>query len=393
MEGLYFMKHSILSFTLLINTALSPALLGQNKPVCDISWTIAAQIPSAPGQTLSPGLAGAIIGTINNKLIIAGGTNFPDKMPWNGGRKNYYNDIFIYSKTPEGLVLKATDQQLKLPFNLAYAAVCNIKNGMVIAGGENENGLSNKVSWLSWKAGEFVIHQLPNLPKPLTNAALTVVGNKLYLAGGEMENGATAQFLSLNLDAEKEGWKELPNLPQATSHTVLLNVTQDSKTELFLIGGRKKNLGDTSTLHKAVYAFDLKKQVWTTKTSLPYPLSAATGIVKGKSILVFSGDRGETFHQAERLIAEIDREKDLTKKEYLNQQKIKVQSNHPGFSKTVLKYDLTTGAWTELPQAMPYGTVTTTAVLLNNEVIIAGGEIKAGVRTPNILVGKLKTTK
>ncbi len=387
------MKNSILSFTLLISTALSPALLAQHKAVCDISWTIASQIPSAPGQTLSNGLAGAVIGTINNKLIIAGGTNFPDKMPWNGGKKNYYNDVFVYTKTSQGLMLKFTDKKFKLPFNLAYGAVCSIKNGIVIAGGENENGLISKVSWLSWKAGEFVIHQLPNLPKPLTNAALTVVGNSLYLAGGEMENGATAQFLCLNLDAQQEGWKVLPNLPQATSHTVLLNVTQDDKTELFLIGGRKKNIGDTSTLHKAMYAFDLKKQIWTTKTPLPYPLSAAAGIVKGKSLFLFSGDRGETFHQAERLIAEIEHEKNVKKKESLNQQKIKVQSNHPGFSKAVLKYDLTTSVWTRLPQAMPYGTVTTTAIMLNNEVIIAGGEIKAGVRTPNILVGKLKTTK
>lgn len=376
------MKNSILSFTLLISTAVSPALLAQDKTVRDISWTIATQIPP------SAGLAGSIIGTIGDDLVIAGGTNFPNQMPWNGGKKNYYRDIFSYKKTAKGLVLKATN--VKLPFNLAYAAVCSTASGMVIAGGENENGLSSKVCLLSWKAGELAIHQLPNLPKPLTNAALTVVGNSLYLAGGEMEEGATAQFLSLNLDAQQEGWKILPNLPQATSHTVLVNVT---KEELYLIGGRKKNLGDTSTLYKATYAFDLKKQIWTTKHPLPYPLSAASGVLKGKSILVFSGDRGETFHQAERLIAEIEREKDETKKEQLNQQKIKVQANHPGFSKAVLKYDIVTGVWTELPQVMPYGTVTTTAVLLDNEVVIAGGEIKAGVRTPNIMVGKLKTTK
>lgn len=387
------MKYSILSLTLLINTALSPALLAQNKAVCDISWTIAAQIPPASGQIISHGLAGAAIGTIDHQLVIAGGTNFPDKMPWNGGGKNYYNDIFIYTKTVQDLVLKVNKSPLKLPINLAYGAVCSTKNGIVIAGGENEKGLSNIVWLLSWKAGGLTIHQLPNLPQATTNASVAVNGNMLYLAGGEIKNGTTSQFLSLDLDAPKQGWKVLPNLPHATSHAILLGLEQNKNAELYLISGRKRNLGHTSTLYNTMYAFDVKQQVWTTNKALPFPLSAATGIVKGKSFLVFSGDKGETFHQAEQLIAEIDREKDITKKEILNQQKIKVQANHPGFSKTVLKYDLDTDVWTELPQAMPYGTVTTTAVLLNNEVIIAGGEIKAGVRTPNIMVGKLKTTK
>lgn len=387
------MKNSILSFTLLISTAISPALLAQHKAIHDISWTIASKIPPAYGQTVSHGLAGAAISIIDQKLVVAGGTNFPDKMPWSGGKKNYYNDIFIYSKTAQGLVLNTSNRPVKLPINLAYGAVCSTKDGMVIAGGENENGLSNIVWLLSWKAGELSIRQLPNLPKPLTNAALTVIGNVLYLAGGETKDGATTQFLSLNLDAKEESWKILPGLPQATSHSVLLHVMQDAKTELYLIGGRKRNLGDTSSLYSAVYAFDIEQQVWAVKKALPYPVSAATGIVKGKSLLVFSGDRGETFHQAEKLIAEIDREQDLMKKETLNQQKIKIQANHPGFSKTVLKYEIASGVWTELPRPMPYGTVTTTAVLFDDEVIIAGGEIKAGVRTANILVGKLKTTK
>ncbi len=385
------MKYSILSFTLLISTALSPALLAQHSAVHDISWTIAGKIPAANFQTKSHGLAGAAIGTSDQQLIIAGGTNFPDNMPWNGGKKEYYKDIFIYSKTPEGLVLK--DKDLKLPSNLAYGAVCSTKNGIVIAGGENEKGLSSKVSWLSWKAGEFAIHQLPNLPKPVTNAALTRIGNILYFAGGETQEGASAQFLSLNLNVQQEGWRLLPNLPQATSHTVLLNVSRDNKSEVYLISGRKKNMGDTSTLFSDMYAFNTKDNTWTKRKSLPYPISAASGVVIGKNLLIFSGDRGKTFHQAEKLIAEIAREKDERKKDLLNQQKIKVQANHPGFSKTILKYDLDTGIWTSLPHTMPYGTVTTTAVLMGDDVIIAGGEIKAGVRTPNLLVGKIKTTK
>ncbi|HTM98527.1 MAG TPA: hypothetical protein VL088_07290 [Pedobacter sp.] len=384
------MKNIILYLTFLITTIFSPELLAQKAYVDNISWDIAAQIPPTFKQDKSLGLAGAVIGILGPKLLIAGGTNFPDQMPWDGGKKSYYNDVFLYKISARGLFLDTSDTQFKLPFNLAYSAVCSTPYGIVIAGGENEKGLSKKVLLLNWKAGRLTIDYLPDLPEGLTNGALTAIENKLYLAGGEVEGGATDQFLSLDLKSQNEGWNKLACLPQAVSHTVLLSREEKGAHEIYLISGRKRNIGDTSTLYNEMYSFNVKQQVWQAKKSLPYPISAATGIIKGQSILIFSGDTGETFHKVEKLIATIDLEKDPTKKEALNQEKIKLQRSHPGFSKTVLKYDLVAGIWTTLKSKMPYGTVTTNAVLANNQVIVAGGEIRAGVRTPNIIVGKFK---
>jgi N-acetylneuraminic acid mutarotase len=385
------MKNIILYFTFLLTSIISPELLAQYQHVKNIDWSIAAKLPPADQQTKSIGLAGAISGTDHHMLLIAGGTNFPNEMPWNGGKKKYYNDVFIYLKTVNDILLTPSKKVSKLPFNLAYGAVCSTSCGIVVAGGENENGLSKKVLILNWKTDQLHIDFLPDLPNALTNAALTVVENVVYLAGGEIENGATDQFLSLNLKKQQEGWQKMINLPQQVSHAVLLGA--ENGKEVFLIGGRKRNKGDTSTIYKNVFAFNVDRQTWETKESLPYPLSAASGITSGKELLVFSGDQGETFHQAEKLIAEIDKEKDLTKKEILNQQKIKLQSNHPGFSRSVLKYDLASNTWLILKGLLPYGIVTTSAVILDHEVIIAGGEIRAGVRTPNILLGKLKLNK
>ncbi|MNI89198.1 N-acetylneuraminate epimerase [compost metagenome] len=77
----------------------------------------------------------------------------------------------------------------------------------------------------------------------------------------------------------------------------------------------------------------------------------------------------------------------------LNQSKAVIQAAHPGFSQKVLIYNIASNTWTAVPGIMPYGTVTTQAVWFGNEIIIAGGEIKAGVRTPKILSGKIKVTK
>ncbi|TCD26162.1 hypothetical protein EZ456_14195 [Pedobacter psychrodurus] len=385
------MKKIILYLTFLLTSITSSELSAQYQHVKHIDWTIAAQIPQAPKQKAAIGLAGAISGTNHNILLVAGGTNFPNEMPWNGGKKKYYDDVFLYQKTSPGLLLMSAKKELKLPFNLAYCAVCSTSQGIVVVGGENENGLSKKVLILNWEANKLQISFLPDLPNGLTNGALTAIGDVVYLAGGEVENGATDQFLSLNLTKQEEGWKKMINLPHAVSHMVLLH--PEKSREIFLIGGRKRNQGDTSTLYKNVFAYNIDKQIWTIKESLPYPLSAASGVATEKDLLIFSGDQGEIFHQAEKLIAEIDWEKDPLKKESLNQQKIKLQSNHPGFSKSVLKYDIKQNTWLRLKGLLPYGTVTTNAVLLDHEVVIPGGEIKAGVRTPNILMGKLKPNK
>lgn len=383
------MKHLTLYFTFLLNFILSPGLLAQQPYIQNIDWHVAAKIPPAHQQREAAGLAGAISGINHHMLLIAGGTNFPAGMPWEGGKKKYYNDVFVYLKTANDLLLMPSKKTPKLPFNLAYSAVCSTSHGIAVAGGENENGLSKKVLLLNWKANELHISFLPDLPNAVTNAALTQVGDVLYLAGGETATGATDEFLSLNLEKPGDGWKKLVNLPMPVSHTVLLNVGK----KIFLIGGRKANNGDTSTIYKNVSVFNTQEMIWKAKATLPYPLSAASGIAQNESLLVFSGDTGETFHQVEKLIAAIAVEKDQVKKEKLNQAKAIIQSAHPGFSRSILQYNVFKDSWTEMNGLMPYGTVTTNAVLFKNEVLIAGGEIKAGLRSPNIISGKLKLSK
>lgn len=376
--------------TLLLTSILSPALMAQNRSVNLIDWKIVASLPPTLNEVKSIGLAGAISGIHNDALIVAGGTNFPDKMPWLGGNKQYYDHIVVYPNLSSGKPLTTSLVSYKFSFNLAYAACANSVDGIVVAGGENELGLSKKVLLLKWKRpeGTLRIEYLPDLPFGITNASLTVIKNVVYLSGGEVLPETRNQFLSLNLKDPKQGWKTLANLPQPTSHAVLLG--NEKTAQIYLIGGRCKKIEQVSEIYNTFLTYDIKNNSWKEMPSLPFPLSAASGIMKGNDILVFSGDIGETFNKTEQLIIAIKQEQDEQKKEVLNKKKIEVQSSHPGFSREVLKYNLFSNKWTVLKNKMPYGTVTVNANLFNDEVFIAGGEIKAGVRTPNILRGKLK---
>jgi N-acetylneuraminate epimerase len=372
----------ILLFFVLVSATAS----AQKNKVRSIRWNIAGILPSVDGKPL--GLAGAVIGVNNDKLIVAGGSNFPGGMPWQGGKKKYYDDLYVFKKDKnDSLLLLKT---LKLPFALAYSANVSTKAGIIAAGGENENGISNKVLLIEWdEAAENVnIKNLPDLPYAFTNAAAGVLNNRIYLAGGEMVNAVSSHFLALDPGAQI--WQTLASLSKPTSHAVMLVQSNDKGSSIYIIGGRKKNADRPSDLYSSVFQYDPMKDHWTEKRPLPYSLSAGTGVSMGSgSILLFGGDKGSTFHKTEELIFATSKETDKARKDELVAEKNKIQSTHPGFSKQVLLYDTNKDKWENLG-CIPYESpVTTTAIKWGSEIIIPGGEIRAGVRTPQILLAKI----
>ncbi|RPD45577.1 hypothetical protein [Paracnuella aquatica] len=377
-------------FLILFLTMLTYATAQQTE-AAPKQWHIAGTLPQGANGAPHLGLAGAVAGVHNGVLLVGGGANFPDATPWMGGAKKYHDDLFVYEQNSNGaLQLIATE---KLPHSLAYSANCTTPKGVVAVGGETGSALSRDVLLLRWDAAakKASVDRLPLLPMALTNAAIASDGRNVYLAGGETATKALDLFLCLDLQDTASGWQTLPALPQPVSHGVLAVVPHQNSQQVFLLGGRKKNTSGISSLYASAFAFDVAKNVWQQKKELPFALSAGTGITtSSQSIWLIGGDKGETFHRAETLIAAIAQEQDAVKREALNQQKIAVQAGHPGFSNRMLHYDIAKDAWSEkdtIPFAVP---VTTTAVRWNKQVLIVSGEIKAGVRTPNILAAKLE---
>lgn len=369
-----------------------PQVSISQEQVKSIEWDVAASLPAPEGADKQPGLAGAVSGMYNDVLIVGGGANFPDGMPWLGGKKKYHDEVYVFKAVAPGKLM-SVEKKYKLPFSTAYGASCSTPAGVVYVGGESSEGISNKVVLLQWdKARQNLITKnLPDLPLAVANASATSWGSKIFVLGGETVESAINAFHLLDLDKLADGWKEMPALPRPVSHAVAAIQKTGSVTSIYLVGGRRKNAGELSEFYGSTYAFDLIANKWSEKRSLPYRLAASTGIAVGnKHLLLFGGDRGDTFNKTENLIFAIAKEKDGTKKDELNQQKIALQANHPGFSKEVLQYDTETDKWTVVGSIPFNSPVTTTAVKWGSSVIIPSGEIKAGVRTPQILVGEVE---
>lgn len=367
--------HVIILFFILI----SQHVIAQLHFNTHLKTAVAAELPNI-------GVAGPVTGTVNNYLVVAGGANFPEAMPWKGGAKKYQDQIFIYQQTNSKLNLKSKTQQLPAP--VAYAAVCNSPQGIVYAGGENAEGISNKTWFLQWNQQQqtVLIKSYPDLPIPLTNSSAVCVNNSVYLMGGETGNATSTAFYFLDLAQIEKGWQGLGNIPQPLSHLVLTSVKNSNATALYVMGGRQKNPSGVSTFSNKTYRYHIQNNTWETLADMPYALSAGTGVEwNNNQIVLFGGDRGIVFNQVEQLLVAIANETHPEKKQELIHQKNQLQEAHPGFSKEILAYDVHTNHWNQMGKLTQETPVTTTAFIWNSAVYIPSGEVKAGVRSKHIL--------
>lgn len=365
-------------------------VISQSNTTASFDWNIFADLPSFNHQDKSIGVAGPIVGVLQNKLIVAGGANFPEKMPWQGGKKMYYNHIFIFEKNNK--LATPVKNEITLPHNNAYSASCITPLGIVYAGGENESGLSQKVYLIKWdkESNSMIIVNLPDLPEPITNASLSYLDNTIYFIGGETTTTTSNHFISLDLAHLKEGWHQLPSIPKPLSNLVSAAFLSNAHKQIFIIGGRAKQKNGISIFSSEVYAFDIKNKTWNVKKELPYAISAGTGLLVNDSyIILFGGDKGDRFNMVETQISKINLENDTVVKNKLNLVKNNLLETHPGFSGEILLYHIQKNQWIS-NGLMPFTTaVTTQAVQWGNEVVIPSGEIKAGVRTPRIMTAKI----
>lgn len=366
----------------------------QETTIKQVQWCTAAKLQNADGST-SLGFAGAVNAVFNDALLVAGGANFPGKMPWEGGKKYYSDRIQILIKQNGNFAWSTKTLAAKLPEPVAYCGNTATDLGVVYAGGEGPNGLSNKAFIIDWDTSDLNINikRLADLPFAVTNAGLTHVGNVVYLVGGDKEKNSSGSFYMLDLSAKEASWKKLPDLPMQLANALV--IAQANK--IFVIGGRTKTASGISDLHHTTFAFDLKTGTWQQLADVSdgkqtTNFSAGAGVaVANDLILVTGGDNGEVFHKIENYISQIEKSQSQQERARLTTEKNKLSLNHKGFYKAQLVYNVATNKWAKIGQLPFPAHVTTTATKWGNDIVLSNGEIKPGIRTPSVMIGKIET--
>lgn len=321
-----------------------------DAPLVNGSWR---HLPEYP---LTPGVAGVLAGTHKGVFVAAGGANFPDLPPWEGGIKKYYDEIFVL---PVGE--KAWRPAGKLPEPRGYSAVLSLPEGILLIGGENATRVFGETTLLKWDGSKIVMESLPALPTPVANPVAAVLDGKIYLAGG-YEAGpprvSGKQFICLTLSNLKAGWQTLPSWPGPPRGQGVMAALGGA---LYLISGLELRVGiDGKT--ETIYLTDSYRYgadgIWETLPALPWSVLAAPSPAPvtehPQRVFVLGGVDGRQVGKLPRasLVPE-----------------------------DIIYFDVAHHRWSLWPERWTAPVVTAPAFASEGEWILVSGETMAGKRT------------
>jgi len=305
-------------------------------------------LPAIPDAAYAKGVSAPFCGFIGPVAIVAGGANFPDKPLLEGGAKRVYDDIWAFDGQEWARIGH-------MPDSAAYGATFPVPEGLVLAGGQVEGKPTDKVYLLRLEgADKAVIDTLPPLPEPVAEAGWSFIEGRLFLAGnGKVFSCVTGEY----------EWEQIADMPVPLVQPVLYA----REDRLFLWGGF-----NPETKAVSPEGWCLSREGWAKAPRIPDggTFVGATGaVMPDGNLIVVGGVNLEIFARALHNTPE-DRIPYLSKspEEYR-------------FRTAVYVFDGKN--WTrkaDNPLCALAGPGV--AVNANGAVLVSGGEIKPGVRSP-----------
>lgn len=338
------------AFTVALALCFGTGVAGAGEP--GGRW---AQLPPLPDKL---GVAGPFVGVSRGALLVGGGANFPQGMPWDGGKKVWHDELYVLTR-PDGV----WQGGYQLPQPNGYGVTITSGNAIICLGGGDALTNFATAFRLEWKRGAVWHTDLPAMPRTVAMMSGALAGKTIYVAGGLERPDATNTlhtFWALNLAKAHPQWEELPAWPGPARMLAVAAADNDS---FYLFSGADLQAGPNGKPVRNyltdAYRYQPKKG-WQRLADLPRAAVAAPSPAPwvDKQFLIASGDDG-------------------------TQVNFEPKTLHPGFPKTVLAYDPRRNTWTETAGG-PFSRATTTTVTWQGRYIVPSGELRPGVRTPEV---------
>jgi len=319
-------------------------------------WRRLPDIPDAEG------FAGSFAGVVAGRLVVAGGANFPDAKPWEGGTKVWYDHV-VALDAPDA----AWRRVGRLPRPLGYGVSVTTPTGLLCIGGSDAESHRGEVFELRFDADAVRAVPLPALPVTLANLCGALVGRTVYVAGGQETPAATAavaRVWTLDLARPDAGWKEIEPLPGRGRILAAAGALGDA---FVVAGGADLEKADDGKAARVwlrdAWRFDAGAAAgrgWTRLADLPRAAVAAPSPMPVDALgrlLLLGGDDGAQVGAA--------------------------PAAHRGFPREILAWDESAGAWVPAGN-VGEGLVTTPTVVWNGAVVVPGGEARPGIRSNRV---------
>lgn len=332
---------------------------------------------SPENDAFAKGVSAGFSGIIDGKLILAGGSNFPDVPAIEGGMKRYYQEIYVAEIPTDSVVMWERVGQLLQP--AAYGVSVSAPDGIICAGGINAAKRLSDVFRIRLVDGSARIDSLPSLPFTLDNMTGTLLGNVFYVAGGNKDGKASSTFTCLDLDNLPAGWRKLPDLPGSPRIQPVCAAQKNRKgeMELYLWGGFSLPAdGAVATMSVDGYIYSPSADQWSPllppvdKEGEPVSLGGGVATAVGDSlILCLGGVHKDIFMLGFRQPASC----------YMAHSPEWYQ-----FNNRLLLYNTRSRQWKEMVRTSNIARAGAALVSDGKDFFCINGELKPGIRTPGV---------
>ena len=330
--------------------------------------------PIAPDSDYGKGVSALAAGCMHGMLVAAGGANFPDTPAAQGGKKRFYDEIYMLPEGSDTWALLG-----RLPERTAYGAVFQLEDRIVIAGGAGPEGSQKRVTGLTLSSAECddercdgvkktlpALEPLAPLPKPVEQAGAAHDGSRLYVVGGLSDGEPSTAVYCCDVASANPRWEQVAEIPEPAVQPIAA-----------ICGGRLYVWGGFDPVKRV--ASDrgrcLDNGVWREVDGLPDGGTAVgTTVVQQADgrLWAVGGVNREIFNRALNLPPDKNAE-------YLSQ-----PVGYYRFRPTVMTFDPAAERWTEAGTTAAAARAGAAVVLNGGRLTIIGGEIKPGIRSAQV---------
>ena len=351
-------------------------------------------------EHLDKGVSASYAAPIGNKLIVAGGANFPGKLGFEGGTKAYYSEIVSYDEESGKWRLIG-----HLPDSAAYGVSVPLSDGALWVGGNNATTSLRSVLRVSLnETGAAVLKPFPQLPATMDNMAGSAIADTVFVAGGNIDGKPANRFYCIDARSGSE-WKELPQFPGPPRlQPLLVPIKQNNRSYLYLLGGFFG--GDSlrqPVISSEILRYDVTAGKWEItgeltdeETGEHFSLTGAVAMpVENRYILCMGGVNRTIFLDAITTQYNITYNGALTVegRQLLHLEFSKEYMTRPiedyKFSRECRIFDTVTGGWKTILDTSLTARAGATLVFEGKEFYVVQGELKPGVRTPVTIKGEI----